>query len=196
MRLLPSVAAVVLACPLVAAGLGASAHAAPGPILTETDTWHDVRIHQRAEGLSRPARQSIDIRRFTVTDVGAKVRFAVRWREVVQTERFDQMVFVSLKPPRASDETWSGQVGFSPQAARYGYASLIADDTYEDVVNCDPTRSRSRAATQTVWIDVPKRCVPTGPARITVSTLTGGFRGDGEVWSSDRLTVPGVHELR
>ena len=168
-----------------------------GETVSVADERHDVRIFRKFQGLSPSERRSIDLREVQITPREGHVRFTVRWREVLRTRNFDQMVFFNL--PSASDETaeWSGNVGFSPQRADLSYATLYFDATGTDYEACDSLTATVLRRTDRVRLEVPERCIPEGPADISVSALTGYFRSDaGGPWSQDRVRFPSGAVLR
>ncbi|MFC7494130.1 MULTISPECIES: hypothetical protein [unclassified Nocardioides] len=173
------------------------AHAAD-PTVEALDATGDVRIlHPRDDTITTAGRRSIDIREVTITPRGDRtVRVSVAIKEALPGADFDQMVFLDIEPVVSSTEGWvSAAIGWSPQRPRkWGYASLELDG--EDYRNCTPERIRTDVDADTLAADIPYRCVPSGPARIRVSTLTGSFRSDADVHSRDVLRIRGPHSLR
>lgn len=183
--------------PAVAEDEQAPARAAAAPsIVSSADARGDVRLRS-GEGPSKAARRSIDIHRVVIRrtparTAGARVRFAVRIRESRPRARYDQMAFFVLRP--AGGGAKLGDIGFTTRG-RLAYASWGPTPS-GDYVSCDPLRSRVVPGSDTVHLDVPRRCLPDRPVRITVRTVTGVFRSDAPTYSADRLVVPGVHDLR
>ena len=186
-----ALAATLTAGLLVAGPLPAPAHGAQ-PVVDARDARGDVRIYHRVSGVPQAERRGIDIRRATVTKVGNRFRFEVRVKRLWLRRPYDQMAFVHLTQV---DGPWTSEVAMSPQQPSRAYAVRYDQESFE-YVNCDGVRTKSRAAQARFWVVVPKRCVPAGPVRIKVITLTGTFRGDGWPWSRDNLAVPGRHTLR
>lgn len=168
------------------------------PTVTARDARGDVRITRAHSMPVTPAeRRSIDIRKVTVTPLTARaVRISVTIGEALRTRDFDQMVFVDLTPAASSTGGWvSANLGWSPQKPRkWAYASVdLGTGEYE---NCVAKRIRSDYATNTLSADIPNQCIPTGPAKVAVSTLTGQFRTDADVYSRDALKIRGPQTLR
>jgi hypothetical protein len=180
-------AALVLVLGAATAGswpFPAGAVAAPEAV-SATDPAHDVRIFRKAQGMRMAQRTSIDLRRVDLQPRPGDVRITVRLRKVLRTNRFDQMVFLTLTPPPGSSETWSADIGMSAQRRGLSYATLATGTgSYE---SCDPLRARVLRRTNQVRLDVPVGCIPEGEVSISVRSLTGYFRSDGRPWSEDRL---------
>lgn len=172
------------------------AHAAPGDVIvSQGDARGDVRLRADDGGLTDAQRRSIDLRKVTVKERAGGVRIAVKLKQLTQARTFDQILEVRMLPDNDED-IWSAVVGFSPQERTRGYALYAPTLDGDDVVSCDPLATVVRRAKRTVQIDVPAKCLPKKPARIVVGAFTGEFRGEGVGYSSDRLNVPGAHQLR
>lgn len=189
-------------CTAVLAGLAGCvalavpAAAAAADALSATDARGDVRIYAHRDGLSKPLRRSIDIRTLQVgAGEGRKVRFTVGIKDIVRRPKFDQMFFVTLKPPPASGEEWHGDIGFTSKG-RDSYAYLYDDSVSGGGTWCEIGDGvRLNHAEETVSLDVPRRCVPAGRAKVHLDSYTGLFRTDAAPWSRDRLRAPGSHDL-
>ncbi|MBS2938704.1 hypothetical protein KDN32_13255 [Nocardioides sp. J2M5] len=191
--LVPLLLALVVLC--VPAGT-ASARVVPTPV-TAKDPAGDVRIYQKATGLTRAQRVSVDLRRVTITPRSRSVRFTVRIKAVPRRMPVDQMVFLALAPASGSNPTGRGEVGFSPQKPRLSYAALDSDGTGTAWESCDPMRLKVRRGAGELRLDVPLRCLPVGEVRVKVTSLTGYFRSDAaRPWSRDRLRFPAPVVLR
>lgn len=187
-----SILTAILTAGLVVAGPLTSPARGAQPVVDARDTKGDVRIYRRVSGVPHAERRGIDIRRATVTQVSNRFRFEVRVKRLWLRRHYDQMAFVHLTQV---DGPWTSEVAMSPQQPSRAYA-VRYDPESSEYVNCDGVRSSSRAAQARFWLVVPKRCVPVGPVRMRVITLTGTFRGDGWPWSRDDLRAPGRHTLR
>ena len=181
--------AVVLGLLLPALALPAAA-AEPVPVVDGVDAAGDVTLMRDDGGLTLRQRTSVDLRRVGVTDLGRKVRFAVKTRRVTSSQKFLQRVSV-----RFEDEggVRLGNVSFSWQDRRFRVAvHYVAEEIR---VACKPVPQRARRDGKEVSLRVPKRCLPPGRVHIRVGTSTTR-RPHGPAYSRDTLTLPGVHELR
>ncbi len=142
-------------------------------------------------------RRSIDLREMKVVNRGDEVRFVVQVRRVTTSKTFDQMAFVSVRPPAGSPSTWKVDIGLSPQLPDLSYAYLFLDDTGTRLRTCDPLVATVLWGREAVRLDVPLKCIPHEAGRIKVKTITGHFRSDaGGPYSKDVLRIPGEYELR
>jgi hypothetical protein len=188
-----ALACTALALAAVLAALcGPATQAAPGPGLPVTvrDRPNDVRLAERTGDLSRATLTSIDVRSVSVRRVGGAVRFTVRLREVISARAgVQQMVFVGLLPA-SPGQRWQADIGMSPQQSRLAYANLVPDTGNPSAAEvCDPLRSVASRRTRTVRLDVPLRCLPSEPARLSGYAATGWFRSDGGTLSEDPFAL-------
>ncbi len=184
-----------LAALLLVGATASSAHAVE-PVLDVYDNQQDVKIFPNA-GPGDFQRKTIDLRRLTVTKLAGKMRFAVRLKKVLpESYKYDQMVFIDLRPTASSGETWSADYGFSPQQLSLGYATYYLDDSGETYRVCDPLVTVANAATRKVYVDIPNKCVPTSPAKIKLNSYLGTFRSDAPTYSRDYMRVIGARDLR
>ena len=184
-----------LAALLLVGATASSAHAVE-PVLDVYDNQQDVKIFPNS-GPGEIQRKTIDLRRLTVTQLAGKMRFAVRLKKVLpESYKYDQMVFVDLRPTASSGETWSANYGFSPQQLSLGYATYYLDDSGETYRVCDPLVTVANAAKRKVYVDIPNKCVPTSPAKIKLNSYLGTFRSDAPTYSRDYMRVIGARDLR
>ena len=181
---------------LVAAGLAAATPAeASEVLLSARDAKADVKIYPN-DGPSTQLRQSIDIRKLTIEDRGSKVRVVVKVKAITTSNQLDQMAFLELRSPAGSSSTAGGDIGFSPQSRALGYAYVDDGDSSDPVEQCDPIATKVQPKKRSFSLDIPIKCVPEGPMKVTLRTFTGIFRSDAGSWSGDVLKVPGTHTLR
>lgn len=189
-------AAMAALAALLLVGVSAPSVHAVDPVVDAYDYQQDVKIYDRP-GPGDFQRKSIDLYRLTVTELAGKVRFTVRLKKVLpESYKFDQMVFITLRPPPTSDETWWTDYGFSPQQLSLGYANLMLDETGENYRVCDPAVTVANVAKRKVYLDVPNKCVPSTPAKIKLNSYLGTFRSEPPVYSRDFMKVNGAHDLR
>lgn len=181
---------------LLAASLAAATSApASEDLLSVRDAKGDVR-NDTSDGPSTRLRQSIDIRKLTIEDRGTKVRVVVKVKAITRSKNLEQMAFLELRPPADSSSTVGGDIGFSPQSRKLGYAYVNDVKTSDPVEQCDPIVAKVQPKKRSFSLDIPLKCVPEGPMKITLRTYTGYFRSDAGSWSSDVLKAPGTYTLR
>ena len=165
--------------------------AARPTVVTSRDPWGDTRILSTS-GPSLHDLTSIDIRRVALRSGTRQLRATFHLRRIVSDREWDQMVFVDLAPvsPTAS---WEAYFGATTQGA--AFALWASDGDYTDSRTCVPEVTVHRG-TATVVIDVPRRRVPEGEARIRVSSSTGYYETDAPPYSRDSLRIRDGHALR
>lgn len=183
-----------------AAALSLTSLATPAVAASDTASYRDpagdVHIYHH-QGLSHAQRISIDARDVVVRQIDdGTIRFSVKLRRLIRTDAFDQMVFFNLDPAAGSNEQWTAQVGFANQDAASGYASWISSVDYHDIGSCDGLHAHQAPRKSTLFLDVPRRCVPGTPAKITFTTMAGKFRSDETPYSRDRGRIPGAHDVK
>ena len=164
-----------------------AAHGTAGQLpVAQADPTGDVNIFDG--GGTKPTtgqRNTIDLKRFTVTRGDGGVRFTFKIARITGTKTFDQIVSVQFQK--------TGRDGFvldmqaNPQD-RHG--SAYSDGTF---CTADVTTSRR---TGTVRVDVPDDCVPSGEGVLRVSTYTQEKHGSGPGYSEDPMRVKGTVALR
>jgi hypothetical protein len=180
---------------LVAAGLAVATPAQASEVLSARDAKADATIYKK-DGPSTQLRQSIDIRKLTIEDRGSKIRVVVKVKAITKTDHLEQMAFLELRPPAGSSSTTGGDIGFSAQSRALGYAYVNDAESSDPVAQCDPLAAKVQPKKRSFSLDIPIKCVPEGPMKVTLRTYTGYFRSDAGGWSSDVLKVPGTHTLR
>ena len=159
-------------------------------LVQQRDHRRDVKLLAN-DDITKKQKKSIDLYDLKIFDLGRKTRFLVHFPRITSSSKFDQMAFISMRRPRGTDAV--AQVGLSPTpgSARYGYAYWFSRNR-----GCDPLSAVGAPKLDAAWVDVPQRCVPRGRVRISVQSLTGGFRSDEPAYSRDGLNVSGVQRLR
>lgn len=180
---------------LVAAGLADTPAQASEVLLSARDAKGDATIDKN-DGPSTQRQRSIDIRKLTIEDRGSKVRVVVKVKAITKTDRFQQMAFLKLRPPAGSSSSIGGDIGFSAQSRALGYAYVNDLESSDPVEQCDPIAAKVQPKKHSFSLDIPVRCVPKGPLKVTLRTQTGFFRSDAGAWSTDVLKVPGTYTLR
>lgn len=170
----------------------ARSSAATGDVVSTHDTYNDVWIG-RSSALSAAQKKSIDLRHFTVRRADHRVRFTAELRHVITGRRWDQMLFVTFTPSPAGSADWSSDFGVTTKGK--GYAFWTPNQDYDPVVNCHVAVSVHRAS-DTVVVDVPPRCIPSGRVKMKVLTATGYFETDAPAYSRDRFTIAGPYTLK
>lgn len=166
----------------------APAHADTRNVATVVDPTGDVALTTRTR-LTRAEKKSIDLRRVSVQRVDNQARFIVAIRDVMRVQKFDQAFFIRMREhPHAPGGAWAGDVGFTSKG-RYSYA-YYGDDSGYGGTNCNVAVT-TRPVRNEIVATVPWRCVPEGPLRISVESLTGHFRSDAPLYSRDRATFAG-----
>lgn len=157
------------------------------------DPAGDVTIRNE-EGLSTAARRSIDLRRLRVIDRGRAVRFVVTVRKVRRTDNFTQVFHLNL--PAQGYIFTQGTIAshsLNSPADEHGLEHDIiteGTDTPQGFVGCYHLRTRFRDGADRWWVDIPKRCLPRGTARVEVYAQTiPGPGGSTKQFSNDTLEL-------
>jgi hypothetical protein len=158
-----------------------AAQARSGPLVAQTDPTGDVNIFDG--GGTKPTtaqRNTIDLKRFTVTRTGDGVRLTFRIARITGSRNFDQVVEAQLQR--------TGRDGFT--------LDVLADpqhkngSAYLDGTLC-VTQVTTSARTDTVRVSVPSHA---GVLRVT--TYTQEKNGSGPGFSEDTMRVKGTVALR
>jgi hypothetical protein len=183
-----------LACTTVGLAPAAQASApAPEEIVTSRDAWGDVRLLP-GDRLTGRQKKSIDIRKVTLSRVGARARITITMREVMRTPKFDQVFMVSMREhPDTEGGPWIADSGFTTKG-EMSYSSYADEpwDTYETCGVKVTVRPRKRQVEATI----PARCTPEAPVKVSVFAVAGHFRTDAPQYSRDRHRVVGWHDFR
>lgn len=134
-------------------------------------------------GLIKRQGTSIDLLKVTIKPAERRTRFVVRMRNIVRTRTWDQMVFIRMTPPKGSAETWWAGAALSPQKRGLSYASMSLSEAGTDCGSCDPLKVKVAWRRNTVSLDVPSGCLPSGGAVVSVESITGYFRSDPGRWT-------------
>ncbi|MCM0620506.1 hypothetical protein [Nocardioides bruguierae] len=189
----------LLTLPLVLAGLllpglGAPAQAADtgvlGLPLTVTDARGDWQ-EGASSTLTRRQKASIDLRKMRVVALPqrSRVRFVMTLRRVTRSDAFDQVLQLRVTPRQGS--AWSAGFDLGVQD-REVFAFFDEGTTSR---SCTPRLGVDRSAGR-LTVNVPERCVPDRPGRVRLASFTTLWRSDAPAYSSDRLHVPGLVDLR
>lgn len=191
----------------VALGLALAAPTAPAsarstPVLTVDDPKGDVHLN-RLPGLSTADRRSVDLTRLAVTDRGDSVRFTVKLLRVNRSPRLTQIFLFDI----ASDELPYSQLvvathslSIPPRRDDLEHVMAIENaDAPQGFVSCRRLPVSLPNGARTFWVEVPKRCLPSGQVRLRVYAQTvPGPADDPAVlrqYSHDSLRVAGRFDL-
>jgi hypothetical protein len=174
---------------------GGAAHAsAPEEVVDVKDPRGDVRIYP-TNGLTLPARKSIGLTSFAAQRDGRRLRAVFSMARVMTSPDWDQMFFVAMEPPRNSTDTWLARFGATTKGRAYSFWAADSDSDQSAHEYCRASVTVRRARAELV-VDVPWRCIPTGPTRIRVGGSTGHYETDAPPFSHDTLRVPGSVTLQ
>src|SRR4051812_42148438 len=179
----------------------AAAAAAEPVIVAVSDPANDAH-NTTDSGLSNADRRSIDIRRLVVTDEGDTVRFTFRILRVARSPRLTQIFLVDI----ATKQLPYSQLSIAthpltrPPLTNDGLhhsMGIEGADTAQGFVECHRLHVSMRNGARTFWVEVPKRCLPAGPARLKVYTQTvqGPGLSDNAQYSEDTLRIRGRYDL-
>ncbi|ROR92591.1 hypothetical protein EDD33_3482 [Nocardioides aurantiacus] len=98
------------------------------------------------------------------------------------------MLFVSWNESPDTPDPWMGSLSLGVNS-KYASASYSSPDG-ERFENCTPPIVL-RPLRNEIEVTVPWRCVPEGPLKIKVTTMTGRYRSDEAPYSRDAVAFPG-----
>lgn len=182
---------------------GSGSGAGPdGALAYADDVAGDVSSRPDAR-VGAETRNGIELRGLTVTRQGrTAVRFTVDVRRVDRSEGVTQVYLIDVDG--TGFEFGQMLVATHPQGtpvSRDGLErSIVLEgaDTAEGYVECRDMEMSLEDGADTWWVDVPRRCLPRTPAKLSVyaQTLPGPSNdAPADPWSDDTLTVPGRHQL-
>ena len=178
------------------------ASARPDALAYAEDATGDVSSRP-VPGVAAETRNGIDLSSLTVMRHGrAAVRFTVDVERVERSEGVTQVYLIDVDG--VGFDFGQLHVATHPQSApasRDGLEhsiTLEGADTAEGYVECDEISTSLEDGAGTWWVDVPLRCLPRTPSKLSVyAQALPGPSTDVPVdpWSEDTLTVPGRHQL-
>jgi hypothetical protein len=197
------VATLVVAA--IAAPLGSAAapvDASSTVVVTASDPRKDAKI-TRDPGLSTSQRRSIDVRRLELSDRGNAIRFTMTVKRLDRSRRFTQIyIFHITTAELPYNELLVATHSLSEPASKDGLEhrmTVEGADAPQGYVGCTRLPFSLRNGASTWWIEVPKRCLPEGPAELDLYTQT--VQGpdiepfEYRQYSHDRLVVSGSFDL-
>jgi hypothetical protein len=169
---------------------GAAEAAVGDVVVSQADRWNDVQILPHP-GPGRVARNSIDLRRFTLVEQKTGVRMAVQLKRLLLHNKYDQVVEIQMTP-YDTDQTWFLDVAMSGQEPTASVASYSPslDNPPE---SCGELTARVDPEAATVALFVPDDCLPDDPAVIKVFSSLGHFPQSGVGYALDKMRVRGGH---
>lgn len=192
----PTIPALALVLALGGAGIGPAfdaAGATTSVIGVGRDAVGDVRV-TRAPGITERDRRSIDLRRLRIIDRGRIVRFAVRVKKVRVASEFVQIFSVAMYAPGyVFTELQVASAALTTPPSRDGLQHWIVTEgsgNPEGFVACENLDLSFRDGATRWSVDVPRRCLPQGRARIAMyAQTTAPVSEDLTQYSNDRLKL-------
>ena len=185
------------------AGVATSPTQAPvtDAIVEAQDAMGDVST-KRHPGLSAELRQGVDLRSLTLTRRAGSVRFTIGVGRVARSARLTQIYLIDVNAPgfdygqlMVATHPWG--VPASSNDGLEHSMTLEGAEAPEGYIDCSDLAISLADGADSWWVDIPRRCLPEGPARLKVYAQTVPGPGNDEPiqWSDDTLRVPGRHSL-